>query len=91
VLVELREISLAGVEGIALGELGRRVRQDRDEQDPYWLHAAVESLCKDGLAKISSKSRTAKTLNMVAEERAPYGAGPEEPQSPALDERVSLP
>ncbi len=87
-LAELREISHAGREGIALRELGRRVKQDFDERDPSWLHAAIESLCKDGLAKVSSGSRTTKAPGMVTEERAPYGVGPEER---SLEQRVSLP
>ena len=85
VLAELREVSQAGSEGIALRELGRRVKHDFDVRDPYWLHAAVESLCKDGLAKIASGPEAP---GMVAEERAPYGVGLEEQ---SLDQKVSLP
>ena len=58
VLAELREISHQGKESIALRELGRRVKPDFDERDPYWLHAAVESLCNDGLAKTASRPKT---------------------------------
>ena len=88
VLAELRRVSPAESEGITLRELGWRVKPDFDEQDPYWLVTAVESLCKDGLVKFSSGPEAP---GMVAEERAPYGAGAEESQSFALDQRVSLP
>jgi A/G-specific adenine glycosylase len=88
VLAELRKVSHVGGEGIALRELGRRVKQDFDERDPYWLHAAVESLCKDGLAKVSPGLGGEKAPWKVAEEWAPYGVGPEEP---SLEQRVSLP
>ena len=88
VLAELREVSHAGREGIELRELGRRIKQEFDERDPSWLHAAVESLCKDGLAKVSSGRRTAEASEAVAEERASYKAGPEER---SLEQKVSLP
>lgn len=91
VLAELREISHEGKEGIALRELGRRIRQDFDEGDPFWLHAAVESLCKDGLARVDSGPRAAGAPGMVAEERARYGTGTEGSQSTSLDQTVSLP
>jgi A/G-specific adenine glycosylase len=91
VLAELREISRAGGKGIALRELGRRVRQDFDEGDPRWLLAAVESLCKDGLAKIELGPEAADVTGMVAEERAPYGAGARQSDRPSLDQAVSLP
>ncbi len=90
-LAELREVSQAGSDGIALRELGRRVKHDFDERDPYWLHAAVESLCKDGLARVSSGASAAIAPEMVAEEPAPYGAGIEEPQGLTLERKVSLP
>ena len=90
VLAELREGSRANGEGITLRELGRRIRHDFDEQNPHWLLAAVESLSKDGLAKFSSGPK-ASAPGMVAEERAPNGAGSEESQSLSLDQRVSLP
>jgi len=91
VLAELRRVSSSGSKGIALHELGRRVRHDFDVRDPYWLHAAVESLCKDGLAKVESVPEAAGAPGMVAEERAPYGAGSEESQDSSLDQTVSLP
>jgi A/G-specific adenine glycosylase len=91
VLAELREVSHQGKEGIALRELGRRVRQDFDERDPCWLHAAVESLCKDGLVKVESGPAAAGAPGMVAEEQVPYGAESEPPQSLSLDQMVSLP
>jgi A/G-specific adenine glycosylase len=88
VLAELREVSHASREGIELRELGRRIKQDFDEREPSWLHAAVESLRKDGLAKVSSGPRTAEAPEAVAEERAPYGADPE---ARSLEQKVSLP
>jgi len=91
VLAELRSDSSSNGTGITLRELGRRVRQDFDEREPYWLYTAVESLCKDGLAKVGSEPQAAGLSGMVAEERASYGAGSEESQSPSLDQRISLP
>jgi A/G-specific adenine glycosylase len=91
VLAELRRVSHAGSGGIALRELGRRVGQDFDEKDPSWLFVAVESLCRDGLAKVSDEPTRAKTPGMVEEERAPYGGGSEEAPSFLLDRVVSLP
>jgi hypothetical protein len=89
VLVELRKASHAGSEGLTLRELGGRAKQDFDERDSHWLRVAVESLCADGLAKIASGPAGAP--GMVAEERAPYGAGSEQSQSPSLDQAVGLP
>jgi A/G-specific adenine glycosylase len=88
VLAELREVSHVGAEDIALHDLGRRVKQDFDEWDTDWLHAAVESLCKDGLAKVSYGSMTAEAPEKVAEERTPYGVDLEER---SLEQRVTLP
>jgi A/G-specific adenine glycosylase len=88
VLAELREVSHVGSEDIALRDLGRRVKQDFEEGEADWLHAAVESLCKDGLAMVSYGPRTAEAPEKVAEERAPYGVVAEEP---SLEHRVSLP
>jgi hypothetical protein len=91
VLAELRKTSRAGGEGIALRDLGRRVRQDFDEGDPYWLLAAVESLCKDGLAKIETGPEAADVPRTAAEERVTYGAGAQQSDSLSLDRAVSLP
>lgn len=77
-LAELREDPRAGGDAVTLRELGRRVRRDFVEEDARWLHAAVESLCKDGLAKVSSESAANGAPGMVGEERAPYGAGSQE-------------
>lgn len=87
VLAELREISYAGTESIDLRELGRRVRPDFHERETSWLQAAVESLRKDGLAKISSGSGAAMP-EAVAENPSPYGVGPDKL---SLEQRVSLP
>lgn len=93
VLAELREDSCAGGDGVTLRELGRRVRQGFVEEDARWLHAAVESLRKDGLAKVSSASAANGAPGIVAEERAAYGTESEATrrEPPSLDARVSLP
>lgn len=92
VLAELREDSRAGGDGVTLRDLGRRVRLDFVEEDARWLHAAVESLYKDGLAKVSSASAANGAPGMVAEERAAYGTGSQESSGePSLDARMSLP
>ncbi|MGH3144868.1 MAG: A/G-specific adenine glycosylase [Rubrobacter sp.] len=84
VLAQLREDPRAGGEGITLRELGGRIRADFDEGDARWLQAAIESLCKDGLAKVSSDPARP---GIIAEERVPYGR----PKEPPLDGKVSLP
>ena len=91
VLAELRKISHAGGEGMALRELGRRIRQDFEETDPYWLLAAVESLCKDGPARAVAEPVEADEPGIVVEEPAPYDAGAQQLDSLSLDRVVSLP
>jgi A/G-specific adenine glycosylase len=91
VLAELRRASHSDGEGIALRELGRRVKQDFDEQDPSWLLVAVESLRQDGLAKGLDEPMRRETAGMVAEGRTPYGAGSDESPGLSLDQMVSLP
>jgi hypothetical protein len=49
-LAVLRE---APPEGVALGELGEALREDFGEADLPWLRGVVESLRKDGLARVS--------------------------------------
>ena len=51
-LAVLRE---APPEGVALGELGKELREGFGEADLPWLRGVVESLRKDGLARISSE------------------------------------
>ena len=51
-LAVLRE---APPEGVALGELGEALREGFGEADLPWLRGVVESLRKDGLARISSE------------------------------------
>ena len=85
----MRKASHAGSEGLTLRELGGRARQDFDERDSHWLRVAVESFCAGGLAKI--EPGPAGVPGMVAEDRAPYGAGWEQSQSPSLDQTVGLP
>ena len=92
VLAVLRDDSRAGGDGLALREVGRRVKQGFEGGEASWLHAAVESLCKDGLAKVSPAPLTTGAPEAVAEERAPYGTGREEPpEAPSLERRVGLP
>jgi A/G-specific adenine glycosylase len=50
VLAMLRE---APPEGVALGELGKALREGFGEADLPWLRGVVESLRKDGLARVS--------------------------------------
>ena len=68
VLAVLRE---ALGEGIPLRELGENVREGFSERDLPWLYGVVESLEKDGLARLWSATDD---LQTVAEERAAYGA-----------------
>jgi hypothetical protein len=91
VLAVLRRISRSNGGVITLRELGRQVKPDFDERDPYWLYAAVESLCKDGLAKVTTGPEATNTPDSVAEEPAAYGAWLKESQSLALDQMISLP
>ena len=96
VLAELRADSRAGGDGLALLEIGRRVKPGFEGGDAPWLYAAVESLCKDGLAKVSPAPRATGMPEAVAEERAPYGTEPVPPEghpseARSLDLRVSLP
>lgn len=93
VLAELREDSRAGGEGLALREICRRVKEDFDEGDARRLHAVVESLVRDGLARIWPAPGAKGAPMAVAEERAPYGTGPGEPTpgDQYLERRVSLP
>ena len=81
----LRGLSAAGT--VSRSASSGRVTQDFDEGDARWLHAAVESLCEDDLAKVSPAPVAPEVPGMVAEERAPYGAGPQEP---SREEWVSL-
>jgi hypothetical protein len=50
VLAALRE---GPPEGVALGELGKALREGFGEADLPWLRGVVESLVKDGLARVS--------------------------------------
>ncbi len=68
VLAQLRN-DPAGGEGIALRDLGGRLRERFTEDDVPRLYEVVESLKKDGL---------------VAEEQAPYGTNSEEPREPRV-------
>ena len=89
VLARLREE--ADPDGLPLPELARLLRGDATGVELVRLRAVVESLERDGLARVTPVSgRSAGSpAGAVAEERAPYAAGPEQED---LDEiRVSLP
>ncbi len=84
VLAVLREVP---GEGIPLRELGENVREGFSEEELPWLHGVVESLERDGLAKLWSAKDNPQA---VAEERAAYGADRPE-GSTHVPVRVSLP
>jgi A/G-specific adenine glycosylase len=84
VLAVLRE---APGEGITLRELAERLREDLREEELPWLRGVVESLEKDGLARLWAAKDYPQA---VAEERAAYGA--DRPgDSTRAPMRVSLP
>jgi A/G-specific adenine glycosylase len=84
VLAVLRE---APEEGIPLRELGEGLREGFSEEGLLWLYGFVESLQKDGLARLWFAKDDPLT---VAEERAAYGA--DRPRGSAqVPVRVSLP
>ncbi len=60
VLAHLREDAAASGQGIALRDLGRRLRDGFEDEDLPWISGVVDSLRRDGLA--------------VAEERSAYGS-----------------
>ena len=68
-------------------ELGEDLREDFGEEELPWLRGVVESLEKDGLARLWSATDD---LQTVAEERAAYGADRPEGSTHA-PVRVSLP
>jgi A/G-specific adenine glycosylase len=67
VLAVLRE---APEDGILLRELGEGLREGFSEEELPWLHGVVESLEKDGLARLWFEEGSPQ----AAEERAAYGA-----------------
>ncbi len=84
VLAALREVP---EEGVTLRELGQGLREGFGEADLTWLRGVVESLEKDGLARVSSSEDRPLA---VAEDRSAYGT--ERPEnSPYAAMRVSLP
>ncbi len=84
VLAVLRE---APEEGIPLREPGEGLREGFSEEELPWLYGVVESLQKDGLARLWFAKDDPLT---VAEERAAYGA--DRPRgSTQVPVRVSLP
>ena len=89
VLARLREGAALG--GVGLPELGRRLRGDATDVEPVRLMEVVESLERDGLARVErpAERSEARPAGAVAEERAPYAAGPGR-EDPA-EIRVSLP
>jgi A/G-specific adenine glycosylase len=74
-------------EGIPLPELGENVHEGFSEGDLPWLYGVLESLEKDGLARLWSEKDDPRT---VAEERAAYDAGRPE-GSTHVPTRVCLP
>jgi hypothetical protein len=84
VLAVLRE---APGEGIPFRELGEGLREDFGEEELSWLRGVVESLEKDGLARLWFAEEHPRA---VAEERAAYGAG-RQGGSTHAPVRVSLP
>ena len=88
VLARLREASAP--DGLALPDLARRLGGDSDV-DPRRLKEIVGGLERDGLLKVTDASERpeAQPAGAVAEERAPYAAGPEGGDPDQI--RVSLP
>ena len=91
VLARLREE--ADPEGLSLPELARRLEEGTARVEAARLEAVVESLERDGLARVTrgaeASGRPAEVAGAVAEERAPYAAGPEKGEGGGI--RVSLP
>jgi len=90
VLARLREVSAPG--GVGLYELGRQLRGDATDVQPLRLKEVVESLERDGLARVTrpaERSEEAPSAGAVGEARAPYAAGPEREDPDEI--RVSLP
>jgi A/G-specific adenine glycosylase len=89
VLARLREG--ADPDGLPLPELARLLRGDAADVEPVRLMAVVESLERDGLARVTplSERSAGHPAGAVAEERAPYAAG--EKREDPNETRVSLP
>ena len=88
VLARLREASAPG--GVTLPDLARQLGGDTDVE-PRRLEEIVEGLERDGLLRVTDASERpeAHPAGAVAEERAPYAAGPEGRDPAGI--RVSLP
>jgi A/G-specific adenine glycosylase len=89
VLARLREG--ADPDGLPLPELARLIQGDAADVEPVRLMAVVESLERDGLARVTdaSEGSAGQLAGAVAEERAPYAAG--EKREDPTEIRVSLP
>ena len=89
VLARLREE--ANPRGLPLPELARLLRENATDVEPARLNAVVESLERDGLARVSplSEPSARHPAGAVAEDRAPYAAG--EKRGNPTEIRVSLP
>ena len=87
VLARLREEP--SPDGVTLSDLARRLRGDAAVVEPVRLGEVVESLERDGLARVVHPAGpcAVQPAGAVAEERAPYAAGAQEP----AEIRVSLP
>ena len=88
VLARLREVPAPG--GATLPDLARRIDGNADVE-PRSLKEVVESLERDGLARVTHASERPEhgPGDAVAEARAPYAAGPE--REDLAEIRVSLP
>jgi ribosomal protein L12E/L44/L45/RPP1/RPP2 len=88
VLARLREE--ADPEGLPLPELARLLQRDGADVEPIGLMAVVESLERDGLARVTplSERSAGHPAGAGAEERAPYAAG--EKREDPTEIRLSL-
>jgi A/G-specific adenine glycosylase len=89
VLARLREE--ADPDGLSLPELARRLQGEAADVGGARLKAVVESLERDGLARVTPASErpAGHPAGAVAEERAPYAAGAD--REDLTEIRVSLP
>ena len=89
VLARLREES--DPDGLLLPELARRMQWYAADVDPVRLKAVVESLERDGLARMTpvDERPAGPPAGAVSEEKAPYATGAEREDLTGV--RVSLP
>jgi A/G-specific adenine glycosylase len=93
VLARLREE--VAPDGVTVPDLARRLREDAADVQPLRLMAVVESLERDGLARVTRPAERSegRPAGAVAEERAPYAAGADDGDLAEIlpGVRVSLP